>query len=105
MYVSALTLISLKWHKKQRVNSFSSYSLEARVLRETIMSATTTAGIETVTITQLQSSQDLSGSITTDALNSILQQHQQQQQSLVMATPVSSVRIHSVGLDTVKLTC
>ena len=53
------------------------------------MSATTTAGIETVTITQLQSSQDLSGSITTDALNSILQQ--QQQQSLVMATPVPSV--------------
>ena len=54
------------------------------------MSTTSTAGIETVTITQLQSSQDLSGSVTVDGLNGILQQ-QQQQSALVMATPVSSV--------------
>ena len=55
-----------------------------------IMSATSAAGIETVTITQLQSSQDLAGSqITAETLSGILQQ--QQQQSLVMATPVSSV--------------
>ena len=54
-----------------------------------IMSATSAAGIETVTITQLQSSQDLTGSqITAETLSGILQQ---QQQSLVMATPVSSV--------------
>ena len=52
------------------------------------MSATSTAGLETVTITQLQSSQDLGGPIATDGLSGILQQ---QQQSLVMATPVTSV--------------
>ena len=51
------------------------------------MSATSAAGLETVTITQLQSSQDLGGPIATDGLNGILQQ----QQSLVMATPVTSV--------------
>ena len=53
------------------------------------MSATSTAGLETVTITQLQSSQDLGGpTIATDGLSGILQQ---QQQFLVMATPVTSV--------------
>lgn len=55
------------------------------------MSATSTAGIETVTITQLQSSQDL-GSGPTDGLSGILEHHHQQQdQSLVMSAPVSSV--------------
>ena len=66
------------------------------------MSTAVTVGHETVTVTQLQTSQDLSrhlaaaaeGGHSTEGLSGILQHHQQQQ-SLVMATPVTSQ--HQVG--------
>ena len=72
------------------------------------MSTVATVGVhETVTVTQLQSSQDLSGHLsavgghsTTD-LPGILQHHhgqQQQQQSLVVSTPVTTQnQVEGVG--------
>ena len=66
--------------------------------------STTAAGRETVTVAQLQSSQDLGGHLgghTTDGFPGILQH--QQQQSLVMATPVSSQ--HQVGFSVCVCVC
>ena len=50
---------------------------------------TAVAGQETVTVTQLQSSQELSDHLPAGSVSDVLQRHQQQQ-SLVMATPVTS---------------